>query len=127
VFLPPMLEKQRGAVVTMASNGARLLDKPLTASYVAAKAGVVQFTRHVAREVGPRGVRLNCVAPATTSSERIEQIMDEASRSWTASLSPLGRLGMPYDTAQATLFLLSDAAGWLTGVTLDVAGGRVML
>jgi 3-oxoacyl-[acyl-carrier protein] reductase len=127
VFLPPMLERQSGAVVTMASNGARLLDKPLTASYAAAKAGVVQFTRHVALEVGPRGVRLNCVAPGTTASERIEQIMDEESRSWTASLSPLGRLGTPYDTAQATLFLLSDSAGWLTGVTLDVAGGRVML
>jgi 3-oxoacyl-[acyl-carrier protein] reductase len=127
VFLPPMLEQGRGAIVTMASNGARLLDKPLTASYVAAKAGVVQFTRHVAREVGPRGVRINCVAPATTVSERIERIMDEESRAWTASLSPLGRMGTPADSAQATLFLLSDTAGWLTGVTLDVAGGRVML
>jgi 3-oxoacyl-[acyl-carrier protein] reductase len=126
-FLPPMLELGRGAIVTMASNGARLLDKPLTASYVAAKAGVVQFTRHVAREVGPQGVRLNCVAPATVSSERIERIMDDESIARTAALSPLGRLGTPADAAEATLFLLSDAAGWLTGVTLDVAGGRVML
>jgi 3-oxoacyl-[acyl-carrier protein] reductase len=127
VFLPAMLERRRGAIVTMASNGARLLDKPLTASYVAAKAGVVQFTRHVAREVGPHGVRINCVAPATTSSERIERIMDDESQARTAALSPLGRLGVPADTAQATLFLLSGAASWLTGVTLDVAGGRVML
>jgi 3-oxoacyl-[acyl-carrier protein] reductase len=127
VFLPAMLEARRGAIVTMASNGARLLDKPLTASYVAAKAGVVQFTRHVAREVGPQGVRINCVAPATTTSERIERIMDDESQARTAALSPLGRLGVPADTAQATLFLLSGAASWLTGVTLDVAGGRVML
>jgi 3-oxoacyl-[acyl-carrier protein] reductase len=127
VFLPPMLEARRGAIVTMASNGARLLDKPLTASYVAAKAGVVQFTRHVAREVGPQGVRINCVAPATTTSERIERIMDDESQARTAALSPLGRLGVPADTAQATLFLLSGAASWLTGVTLDIAGGRVML
>jgi 3-oxoacyl-[acyl-carrier protein] reductase len=127
VFLPAMLERRRGEIVTMASNGARLLDKPLTASYVAAKAGVVQFTRHVAREVGPHGVRINCVAPATTSSERIERIMDDESQARTAALSPLGRLGVPADTAQATLFLLSGAASWLTGVTLDVAGGRVML
>jgi 3-oxoacyl-[acyl-carrier protein] reductase len=127
IFLPAMLESRRGAIVTMASNGARLLDKPLTASYVAAKAGVVQFTRHVAREVGPQGVRINCVAPATTTSERIERIMDDESQARTAALSPLGRLGVPADTAQATLFLLSGAASWLTGVTLDVAGGRVML
>jgi 3-oxoacyl-[acyl-carrier protein] reductase len=127
VFLAPMLELGRGSIVTMASNGARLLDKPLTASYVAAKAGVVQFTRHVAREVGPQGVRLNCVAPATVSSERIERIMDDDSIARTAALSPLGRLGTPADVAQATLFLLSDAAKWITGVTMDVAGGRVML
>lgn len=127
VFLPPMLDAGAGSIVTMASNGARLLDKPLTASYAAAKAGVVQLTRHVAREVGPRGVRLNCVAPATTVSERIERIMDEPSQSRTAELSPLGRLGVPSDTAQATLFLLSESASWLTGVTLDIAGGRVML
>lgn len=127
VFLPPMLQAKAGAIVTMASNGARLLDKPLTASYVAAKAGVIQLTRHVAREVGPQGVRLNCVAPATTVSERIARIMDAESQGRTAALSPLGRLGVPADTAQATLFLLSDAASWLTGVTLDIAGGRVML
>ncbi|MCD6726222.1 MAG: SDR family oxidoreductase [Solirubrobacteraceae bacterium] len=127
VFLPPMLERGGGAIVTMASNGARLLDKPLTASYAAAKAGVVQLTRHVAREVGPQGVRLNCVAPATTTSERIERIMDDESQARTAALSPLGRLGVPADTAQATLFLLSGAASWLTGVTLDISGGRVML
>ena len=127
VFLPAMLDAGRGSIVTMASNGARLLDKPLTASYVAAKAGVVQFTRHVAREVGPKGVRLNCVAPATTTSERIERIMDEEAQARTAALAPLDRLGLPSDTAQATAFLLSDAASWLTGVTMDIAGGRVML
>jgi 3-oxoacyl-[acyl-carrier protein] reductase len=126
-FLPAMLEARRGAIVTMASNGARLLDKPLTASYVAAKAGVVQFTRHVAREVGEAGIRINCIAPGTTTSERIEAIMDEEAKARTAALSPMGRLGAPIDSAQATLFLLSEASSWITGVTLDVAGGRVML
>ena len=127
VFLPPMVERGAGAIVTMASNGARLLDKQLTASYVAAKAGVVQFTRHVAREVGPHGVRINCVAPATTTSERIERIMDDEAQARTAALSPLGRMGVPDDVAQATIFLLSSSASYLTGVTLDIAGGRVML
>jgi 3-oxoacyl-[acyl-carrier protein] reductase len=127
VFLPGMLERGEGAVVTMASNGARVLDKSLTASYAAAKAGVVQLTRHVARELGPHGVRINCVAPATVTSERINRIMDDEALARTAALSPLGRLGTPEDVAQATLFLLSSAAAWITGVTLDVSGGRVML
>ncbi len=126
-FLPGMLDRGRGAIVTMASNGARLLDIPLTASYAAAKAGIVMFTRHVAKEVGPRGVRVNCVAPATVISERVEGILTPERIDEIAALSPLGRIGMPEDAALATLFLVSDSAAWLTGVTLDVAGGRIML
>jgi 3-oxoacyl-[acyl-carrier protein] reductase len=126
-FLPSMIERRRGAIVTMASNAARSLDATLTASYAAAKAGIVQFTRHVAREVGPHGVRVNCIAPATTATERIERSLDDARRAELAARAPLGRLGTPEDSAWATLYLASDAAGFLTGVTLDVAGGRVML
>ena len=126
-LVPGMIERRRGAIVTMSSNGARHLDKPLTASYAAAKAGVIQFTRHIARELGPHGVRANVIAPATVTSERIARIMDEAAKAMTAALSPLGRMGTPEDCALATLFLVSDSAAWVTGVTLDVAGGRVML
>jgi 3-oxoacyl-[acyl-carrier protein] reductase len=86
----------------------------------------VQFTRHVAKEVGPSGVRINCIAPATTLTERIERIMDKERVEWLASLAPLKRIGMPDDSASAALFLASDAASWVTGITLDVAGGRVM-
>ena len=85
------------------------------------------FTRHLALEVGKYGIRANCVAPGTTLSERIKRVMDSESIAHTAALSPLGRIGMPEDTANGTLFLLSESASWLTGVTLDVAGGRVML
>jgi 3-oxoacyl-[acyl-carrier protein] reductase len=126
-FLPEMIERRSGSIVTMASNGARLLDKLLTASYAASKAGVIQFTRHIAIELGPHGVRANVIAPATVLSERAARIMDAAATERTAAMSPLGRLGTPEDCALATLFLLSDSAAWLTGVTLDVAGGRVML
>lgn len=126
-FLPSMLERRRGVIVTMASNAARPLDATLTASYAAAKAGIVQFTRHVAREVGPHGVRANCIAPATTTTDRIERNLTADQRAELAARAPLGRLGTPEDSAYATLFLASDAAGWLTGVTLDVAGGRVMV
>ena len=127
-FLPAMIARgEGGAVVTMASNAARHLDATLTASYAAAKAGIVQLTRHAARELGPHGIRVNCVAPATTTTERIERILTPERRAELAAKSPLGRLGRPEDCAAATLFLASEAAaGFLTGVTLDVAGGRIM-
>jgi 3-oxoacyl-[acyl-carrier protein] reductase len=125
--IPGMIERSNGAIVTMASNGGRYLDKLLTASYAAAKAGVVQFTRHVAKELGPHGIRVNSIAPATVTSERVERIMDDEGLRKVAEMSPLGRIGTPEDCALATLFLVSDSAGWLTGVTLDVAGGRIML
>lgn len=126
-FLPAMIQRGSGAVVTMSSIGGRFLDKLLTASYAAAKAGVIQFTRHIALELGPHGIRANVIAPATVSSERIERIMDTDAIDRTAAMSPLGYMGTPEDCALATLFLVSDSARWLTGVTLDVAGGRVML
>jgi 3-oxoacyl-[acyl-carrier protein] reductase len=126
-IVPSMIERRRGVIVTMSSNGGRYLDKLLTASYAAAKAGVIQFTRHVAKELGRYGIRANAIAPATVSSERIERIMDEPSRARVEEMSPLGTMGTPDDCALATLFLVSDSARWLTGVTLDIAGGRIML
>jgi 3-oxoacyl-[acyl-carrier protein] reductase len=126
-FLPGMIERRRGAIVTMASCAGRMLDNTLTASYAAAKAGIVMFTRHVAREVGPHGVRANCVAPATTLTERVEGVLDEERRARVAAMAPLGRIGASEDTAYATLYLASDAAEWITGITIDVAGGRIML
>ena len=125
--VPGMIERESGTIVTMASNGGRYLDKLLTASYAAAKAGVVQFTRHVAKELGQHGIRVNSIAPATVTSERVERIMDDEALRKVAEMSPLGRIGTPEDCALATLFLVSDSAGWLTGITLDVAGGRIML
>jgi 3-oxoacyl-[acyl-carrier protein] reductase len=78
-------------------------------------------------ELGAHGIRVNSIAPATVLSERVERVMDEGSRNRVAEMSPLGRMGTPEDCALATLFLVSDSSSWLTGVTLDVAGGRIML
>lgn len=88
---------------------------------------MIQFTRHAAMELGPPGIRVNSIAPATVSSERVERLMDAESRARVADMSPLGRMGTPDDCALATLFLVSDSSSWLTGVTLDIAGGRIML
>jgi 3-oxoacyl-[acyl-carrier protein] reductase len=126
-FVDGMIERQSGVIVTMASNAGRYMDKLLTASYAASKAGVVYFTRHIAMELGTHGIRANVIAPATVLTERVASIMDAESRAQVSLMSPLGRMGTPHDCALATLFLVSDSAAWLTGVTLDVAGGRVML
>jgi len=126
-FLPGMVERGSGAIITMASNAGRLLDIPLNASYAAAKAGIVMFTRHLALEVGRHGVRANCVAPATTLTERVQVLMSDARRAEVAALAPLGTLGAPEDTAYAVLYLCSDAAKWITGITMDISGGRIML
>lgn len=124
-FLPGMIERRRGSIVTMSSTAAEI-PTPAPAPYAAAKAGIVMLTRQVANEVGPYGIRVNCVSPSTILTEQVKQhLSDERARQWTAQ-HPLGRLGSPEDVAKATLFLASESAAWLTGVNLDVAGGRIM-
>ena len=122
-----MAERGAGSIVTMASNAARFLDIKLTASYAAAKAGIAMLSRHAALELGEHGVRVNVLAPATILSERVKTNMDEERLAQIAAMSPLGSIGVPEDPAMAALFLASDAARWMTGVTLDVAGGRIMM
>jgi 3-oxoacyl-[acyl-carrier protein] reductase len=125
-FLPGMIERGRGAIVTMASSAARLPGLGAPAPYMAAKAGVMMLTRQVASEAGPHGVRANCLAPHTILTKQIEQAAPEEWRERMAAAVPLRRLGTPEDVASAAVFLASDSAAWLTGVTLDVAGGYVM-
>jgi 3-oxoacyl-[acyl-carrier protein] reductase len=126
-FAPGMVERGSGSIVTMSSNAARFLDIQLTASYAAAKAGIAMLSRHAALELGPHGVRVNVLAPATILSERVKTNMDEERLAQIAEMSPLGTVGVPEDPALAALFLASDSARWMTGATLDVAGGRIMM
>jgi 3-oxoacyl-[acyl-carrier protein] reductase len=125
-FLPAMVQRGRGAIVTMSSAAARQAARS-SAAYAAAKAGVVAFTRHLAAEVGPHGVRVNCVAPSATENEPMLTWTTEEQRRELAASFPLRRIGRPQDVAAAALFLASDASAWITGVTLDVAGGKIML
>jgi 3-oxoacyl-[acyl-carrier protein] reductase len=125
-FLPGMIQRGRGVVLTMASSAARLPGLGAPAPYVAGKAGVIMLTREVAGEVGRHGVRVNCLAPHTILTEQIQQRAPEQWRQQMAAAVPLGRLGTPEDVALAAVFLASDSAAWITGVTLDVAGGYVM-
>lgn len=123
-FLPDLVGR-RGAVVTMASLSARQAT-PASAAYAAAKAGVVALSRHLAKELAPQGVRVNCVSPAMIEHERMRRFMSDEQRQQILDRYPLGRLGAPDDVASATLFLVSAASSWITGITLDLAGGSFM-
>ena len=125
-FLPGMIERGSGSIVTMASSAGRVPTQAPTA-YAAAKAGVVMLSRQVADEVGGHGVRVNCLAPDSILTERTRSYMTEDQVRLWAEAFPLGRMGAPEDVALATLFLASESSSWLTGVTLDVAGGKIML
>lgn len=125
-FLESMIERRRGTIITMSSAAARQAARS-NAAYAAAKAGVIAFTRHLAGEFGPRGIRVNCLAPSAIENERIRTWTTEEQRNELARSFPLGRIGQPEDVAGAALFLASDVSSWITGITLDVAGGKIML
>lgn len=125
-FLPGMIERRRGSILTMASTAGRL-PSAAPAPYSAAKAGIIMFSRNLANDVAKYGIRVNCISPAAVLTERSSQLMSEAQQKEIAALHPLGRLGVPEDIASAALFLASESSSWITGITLDVAGGRVMI
>jgi 3-oxoacyl-[acyl-carrier protein] reductase len=123
-FLPGMIERGTGSILTMASAAGRQPSQANLA-YGVAKAGLVMLTRHLAAEIGPRGVRINAIAPSSIRTEKVAAHMPPAVQEQVAAMHPLRRLGVPDDVAQVALFLASDAASWLTGLTIDVAGGRI--
>jgi 3-oxoacyl-[acyl-carrier protein] reductase len=90
--------------------------------YTASKAGVIGFTRSLAKELGPRGIRANAIAPGVIDTDQASGLTPDQ-RARYAQLAALGRLGRPEDVADAALFLASDGARFVSGVTLNVDGG----
>ena len=94
-------------------------------NYAAAKAGVIGFSKSLAREIGSRNVTVNCVAPGFIDTD-MTRALPEAQRQAVIQYIPLGRFGQPAEVAAAVVFLASPAAGYVTGTTIDVNGGMLM-
>ncbi|HYY48196.1 MAG TPA: SDR family NAD(P)-dependent oxidoreductase [Thermoplasmata archaeon] len=125
--LPGMKERKAGTILTMSSSAARRPHPRSPVPYAAAKAGIQILTQHLAAQVGPFGVRVNCIAPETILTEKNQQWISTDMQRTLIETHPIRRLGTPEDVAQAALFLASEEAAWITGTILDVTGGAVMV
>jgi 3-oxoacyl-[acyl-carrier protein] reductase len=119
-----MMKRRSGAIVNI-SSVVGLHGNPGQTNYSASKAGIIGFTKALARELGTRGVRANVVAPGYVETRLTEVISDEMRKLMLAN-TPLGRLGKPEDVAGAVRFLCSDEAAFITGEVLLVDGGLGM-
>ena len=114
------------AIVNTVSISARTGGSPGSAIYSATKAFVATYTRALARELGPEGIRANAVSPGTIATDFHERYSSREKLDATATAVPLGRLGTAEDCAGAYLFLASDLSGYVTGQVLEINGGQLM-
>lgn len=120
----PMMKQRFGRIISVTSVvGA--MGNPGQANYAAAKAGVAGMSRALARELGSRGITVNCVAPGFIATDMTADLPEEQKAALAAQI-PLGQLGQPSDIANAVAFLASEGAGYITGHELHVNGGMYM-
>lgn len=123
-----MMERKKGRIVNIAS-GSGIAPNPFAPTYLpygAAKAGVINMTKILGRDLGPYGITVNAISPGTTATPRVVKVRDEASRKKIAEQNPMRCLVEPQDTAEAALFLASPEARYITGVNLNVNAGNLM-
>lgn len=123
-FLPYMLREHGGNIVNISSMWGQV-GGSCEVHYSAAKAGVIGLTKALAKEVGPAGVRVNCVAPGVIRTDMMSGF-DEMTLSSLIDETPLMRLGTPTDVANAVAFLVSDEASFMTGQVLAPNGGMII-
>lgn len=121
--IPPMVHEKAGHIINLASilgtNGASC-----EVAYSATKGAVVAFTKALAKELGPSGIRVNCVAPGVIDTDMVQVLGPEVLHDL-AEQTPLGRLGTPQDIANAVTFLISEKASFITGQVLTVDGAFI--
>jgi 3-oxoacyl-[acyl-carrier protein] reductase len=120
----PMLKERNGSIINITSV-VGLMGNAGQANYAASKAGILGFTKSVAKELGSRNVRCNAVAPGFIETEMTGELGEEQLKAWLENI-PLKRAGKGNDIASACVFLASDMSSYITGQTLTVDGGMVM-
>lgn len=125
VVVSYMLKQKNGKIINIASIGGKDGFPLAGVHYSASKAGVMGFTRQLAKQLAPYGINVNAIAPGTTETGMISHRTPEKKEELIKKI-PAGRLGKPEDVAQAAAFLASDEANFITGETLDVCGGLYM-
>ncbi|MBF0125177.1 MAG: 3-oxoacyl-[acyl-carrier-protein] reductase [Magnetococcales bacterium] len=122
--LKPMMKARYGRIVNISSVVAAT-GNPGQANYAASKAGLIGFTKTVAREVASRGITVNCVAPGFIATRMTESLKPEVQQAMLAQI-PMGVMGKPEDVAGVVAFLVSEQARYITGATIPVNGGMYM-
>lgn len=120
----PMMKARKGSIVNITSVIGSI-GNPGQSNYAASKAGTEAFSKSVAKEMGSRGIRVNCVAPGFIQTEMTDVLDDKQISTLTEQL-PLARLGTTEDIASAVAFLISDASSYVTGQTLHINGGMYL-
>ncbi len=118
-----MIKQRRGRIVNI-SSVVGVSGNPGQANYAAAKAGLIGFTKAVAREVASRNVTVNAVAPGFVTTGMAEELSEETHRQVLGRI-PMGRFGTSQDVAEAVLFLCGEGAGYITGQVLTIDGGLI--
>ncbi len=119
-----MSQQRKGAIVNISSVVGQIGNFGQS-NYAASKAGIMGFTKSIAREVAGRGINVNAVAPGFIDTEMTEVIPEKAKESFLKQI-PFGKMGKPEDVAEAVYWLCSDAAGYITGQVIHVNGGMFM-
>jgi len=125
-FAKIMVKQNYGKIINMSSQAGRTYSNIPAAHYLTTKAGVIGLTRALAGELAPFGVNVNAIAPGRIETEMIKDVGAEVNKEYLKKI-PVGRLGHPRDIAEAVLYLVSDNASFINGVTLDVNGGALIL
>ena len=124
---PSMIERRSGAIINVVSIAGRTGGGRGAGAYAVAKGGLITFTKTLAKEMAPYGVRVNAIAPGMIDTPFHETYMTPEMRSKVVQSIPLARFGTPEECAKVMAFLASDAASYVVGETIEVNGGKLML